>query len=427
MSPTSSKPLQSTRRRWTWLIVAFVVLSATCWLTGEVALWRAVSCLETRDHEPALKWLTLADWIRPRSAETHFLLARTHRRLRHFDDVTRHLEQAQALGYNQRSLLREQSLAQAQAGQFGDMRLNWGDLFSDAGADGPEISKAFVTGLFAQFRLSEAMKVLNAWQADFPMDADQYFLRGRLSEVQLDHADAVKQYRQVIELQPNHVEARVLLATSLIEIGEIADAASHLERALRDQPQRLDAEIALASCFVKLDRQEEARRRLKMIIEKHPDQTNALLELGSLELATKNVTTALGLLRRAAELQPENREVAYAFAKALQANGQSDEAHRIFAFVDEATKPMLKLKLLTNELLKHPNNLEARFEIAQINWKYNSRAEGAKWWLSLLEMTPDHTATHAALAEHFALLGDTDKATFHRERAIKSEPRTDGL
>ncbi len=408
-------------RRWTWLFLAGVLLSSSWWLTCEIAIWRAFVCLEAREHSAALSWLTLASRLRSGSAETHYLLARTHRRLRQFEAVTRHLERSLALGYSSRLLEREQWLAQAQTGQFAAMKSHWSDLFANAGSDGPEISKAFVTGTLAQLRLRDATKVLDAWQADFPDDPDQYFLRGQLAFVQLDHAAAAIQFRQTIQRQSSHDEARFLLATCLMNIGEIAEAAAQLERVLQRQPDHVDAEVALASCFAKLDRLDEARQRLQTVMKHSPKHVGALLEFGNLELAAKHSVEALPVLRRAAELKPEDREVIYSLAKALQATGANEEAHQKFAFVDEATKALLRLKILSNRLLKEPDNLDLRFEIAQITWSYQSRAEGAKWWLSLLEIEPRHVATHQALAEHFRRTNDLERAARHEAQSRRTE------
>ena len=129
---------------------------------------------------------------------------------------------------------------------------------------------------------------------------------------------------------------------------------------------------------------------------------------------------ALRYLKDAADIKPEDREIIYAYARALQATGDPEAAQKYFAFVDEATKPLIRLKQLTNQLLAEPERTELRYQIAMTTWKYKSRAEGATWFHSLLNVDPDHVPTHLALARHYQLVGDTELAKKHQLLAAAS-------
>lgn len=435
-SPSSQSPQPPSRLRRVArvLLRTLVVLVAVTGLwavTVEVALWRGSACLESRDHERALSWLRLAERISFERAELHFLLARTCRRLEQFEEVETHLRGAFEMGWEVSQLEREQWLALAQTGQFDEVNPHWATLFEDPGADGPEISKAYVTASLAWFRIGDANRVLDAWTKDFPNDPEPHFQRGHIAETMLSWSDAVKHFRRTVELDPERGDARLGLGAALVKQGKIEEAEEHLRLACERQPDDVKARIAYAQCLSKLDRIDEARSMLAKVLESTPDHVQALLELGMIELAAGANEQSLQHLQRAAKLKPENREIIYAYANALKKNGKSEEAVKHLKFVDEATKPMLRLKNLTNQLLANPQDTDLRFQVALITWRYKSREEGEHWLRSLLKIDPRHQPTHAALAEHYALVGDDGRAAHHRRMAgitdpAKTEQQQDG-
>jgi tetratricopeptide (TPR) repeat protein len=433
-TPEHSVPSGRRHRLWRWLLVTALIVGAgvAVWaVTVEVALWRGAACLEAREHERAFAWLRFAARVSGERGELHYLLARCYRRLSRFAEVSVHLRRAQELGWDVSQLEREQWLALAQTGQFEAVNPHWAVLFEHPGSDGPELSKAFVTGCLGWFRVADARRVLEAWEADYPRDPEPHFQRGRLAETALDWAGAVQAYRRALELAPQRTDARLGLANALVKVGELQAADAEFRRVVEADPSNVPARVAVAQSAGKLGQPNEAKRLLHEILQTQPNYVDALLELGNLELRTGQVPEAQVHLRQAAELKPESREVLYAYGKALQAAGQTAAANQCFKFVDEATKPLAQLKKLLDRLLQDPENRDVRFQIASITWKYKSRDEGEKWFRSLLRINPQHQPTHAALAIHYKLLGNEERAAYHRglsgglegiKKVVKVEP-----
>jgi tetratricopeptide (TPR) repeat protein len=421
MNDSHRSPQTPNQGKWkSWLFWSLVAVSclAAIWLVSiEAALWRGSACIEAREHQRALGWLTFAERISWERAELHFLLARCYRRLEDFDRTTTHLERAHQLGWDVRELEREQWLALAQTNRFDDVNPHWADLFDNPGSDGPEISKAYVTGALALFRIGDALRVLTAWETDFPHDAEPHVLRGKLAATMLAWAESSQHYSRALELEPRRPDARLGLARALMRIGQAEQAESHLENLVQGTDDNPEAELLYAQSLVKQGKADEAEQALKDLLGRDPGQIEALLELGNLFLAAGRSDEALEYLQEAVDRKPENREIVYAYGKALQAQGQSEEATACFKFVDEATKPLIELKGLMNRLLANPADLELRFQVAYITWKYRSREEGEKWFRSLLKLAPDHEPTHAALAIHYRLSGAQDQAEFHQRQA----------
>lgn len=438
------------------LVLSLVALLLVLWglrvLFVELCLWRASVNIETRQHTAALRWLKAAYPLDRDNAELHYLLARTYRRLRRFDLVRTHLKRAHELGYPVRLLEREQLIALAQTGNLAEVRDHWAELFQNAGSDGPEICEAFVKAAMVRLRIADVLRVLDAWHRDFPDDPKPFYYRGRFEQALLHWNEAAENYAEVLRRQPEHAAARFRFAQCLMKLGKFeealrelqpltnADADSWNRYAELDPIRPEHVRVHYATCLYKLGRLEEARTILERELEHNPDSPELLRELGMLELAAAdnatahespdhsqnpsgtdaNLERAVQLLRRAVELQPENYEIRYAYARALQATGRTKEAAEQFRFVNEATKPVLEVGNLTRRLLREPNNAEVRFRIGEIAYKYQSKEAGARWLKSVLELDAHHAGAHRLLAEYYAERGEAERAAEHRRRAEPS-------
>ncbi|WP_339728514.1 tetratricopeptide repeat protein [uncultured Gimesia sp.] len=368
--------------------------------------------------------MTTAQYLKKDSAELHFLLGKTYRRLEQFDRVETHFKIAHQLGWDVKLLEREQWIALAQTGQWLKVKSFWPELFSNPGSDGPEISKAYVTGCLSQLQINDARKVLDAWQAEYPKDPDSYRLRGQLSEAMLQWKDASDAYGQALKLDPSRKDIQLLLAKSLFEIGKFRQAESLLRTYLQVCPEDPEASLYIAQCLAKLGRGEEARIILARLIEKNPDQYDLLLALGRLELSLDENQDALKYLRSAEKRRPEDVKLRFALGKVLQKTGQTLEAKKHFDFVNESSAPLLRLKKAIDELLLNPGDLELRYEIAMISWKYKSHEEGVKWLLSLLKLDNSHLPTHRFLADYYSSIGDQEQAEKHQNSIIRLKSKS---
>ncbi len=420
--PFSYSEAERNRRTRLWrlllLVSVFVVLAV--WLAtqmDEICLQRGRANLRSRNHDRALVWLEWAQWCAPDRAEVAFYLARANRRLQRFDAVRQYLSKADVLGYDIGQLEREQWLALAQTSQFSEMDDHWSELFLDAADDGPELSNAYVTWCLSRLNLQDGLRVISAWEADFPADPQPHFMRGRVNEVMLRWAEAVEEYQVALALDDTRNDVRFRLGNALMHLLKNDAAVRELRACLAVDPLHADATVALSKCLFKLDDESASRQLLQELVQRHPTHVPALHALGDLELTASNYQAAENALSRAVAIKPEDQTIRYALTKALQRLGRKEEAREHLQFVQEATKPLLRLANLTADLVEDPNNIELRSEIAQITWKYKSHEEGAQWFHSLLDLAPGHAATHLALAEHYTLKGDQEQVDFHRRLA----------
>ncbi|MBL9188814.1 MAG: tetratricopeptide repeat protein [Opitutaceae bacterium] len=111
--------------------------------------------------------------------------------------------------------------------------------------------------------------------------------------------EAMRQFRRALELEPTYGGAHNNLGIQLAETGRFAEAATHFEAALRTTPA-------------------DAKVRENLVRALHRQA------LG--QIAAQNWPDAIGLLRRAADLEPGSAPVRATLAVALAQAGQLDES-----------------------------------------------------------------------------------------------------
>ena len=396
----------------TWLIVLGAIAVGVCLLTFHVSLWRARVAIEERRHVAADRWLSVARYCWPLNGEWHFLSVIVSRRTNDFERTRTELKNAHELGWPDRELERQQLLAYAQTGQFDQVGQRWSRLFQDAGSDGPDLCRAYINFLMTRFQLHEVASVVDGWRKDFPEDPGPWVVEGMISANQLLWSDAESQFQKALELDPTHDDARFRLAETQIRQLKFSEAEFNLNALANRTPEVI---ASLAHCMAQQGRLDEALASLQSANESAPGNVGVLAELGRLQLMQGDYASALAALEDALKIQPENTEFRYAYAQALRNSGRETEANEHFDRVNQATTALRDLARITRQVVSDPENIEARFKVAEITWKWKSRRDGLAWLLSVLDYEPNHRATHALLAEHYSEVGDSQKAEAHAQ------------
>lgn len=407
------KRRRTVARRWiTWLIVLAAILVGAGLLTFHVSLWRANVAIEERRHSAADRWLSVARYCWPVNGEWHFLSLIVSRRTNDFERTKRELKNAHEMGWPSHELDRQQLLAYAQTGQFAQVGQSWSQLFQNAGSDGPDLCRAYINFLMTRFQLHEVAGIIEGWRKDFPDDPGPWVVEGMISANQLLWSDAETQFQKALDLDPTLDDARFRLAETQIRQLKFSDAEANLRR-LSDRTPEVIA--SLAHCMAQQGRLAEALASLQAANQTFPKNVQILAELGRLQLMQGDYSSALEALEEALKIQPENTEFRYAYAQALRNSGREAEAAEHFDRVNEATKALRDLARITRQVVSNPEDIEARFKVAEITWRWKSRRDGLAWLLSVLDYEPTHRAAHALLAEHYSEVGDSQKAEVHAQ------------
>jgi protein O-GlcNAc transferase len=133
--------------------------------------------------------------------------------------------------------------------------------------------------------------------------------------------DAVRPYRELLELEPEHIDARLHFAHLLDRLEESAEAVDVLSDGLRRAPDQTEFLVLRGALLGRLQRYREAETDLRRVLRLYPSHAPAQFELGLLLWRRGLVQEAAACFRRALEFQPDNAKTYYYLADSLNQQG----------------------------------------------------------------------------------------------------------
>jgi len=120
-------------------------------------------------------------------------------------------------------------------------------------------------------------------------NAEARLIRGLIYKEQGLRGPSMEELKRAMEIRPDLVEARVHLATYLLESGNAVEATPLLEGALRYQNDHVIAHLNLGDAYRLLGKTGEAKRELEWVALKDPALYQVHYNLGLLYLFSDNV------------------------------------------------------------------------------------------------------------------------------------------
>ncbi len=400
-------------KQWKILVVLGIIALPVIALLfrSDLACYRANQYLKRRRYEEAEWWLHLSQNLTADDAETEFLLARLARRRGDEGDseqFTKHLGRAAELGFDQERIERENMLANAQSGRMAEADPHLGAMLRDQQGDGAEICEAYVMGYVRTYRLNEAVSLMSAWIKDYPYDPQPYYLRGFLWQDLYRWKEAQKDFERAVNLDGEYYEARLGLAEVLLINKQPKKAIEHFEVALAKPKTEVSAKIGLASCYRVMTKPKQARELLAEVLVQAPNNVAAIMEMARLEMSEANYNEAYSLLQPVVPRAPHNMDLRQAYATAMRGLGRAtndqakiDEAQKELTWIKNAKIEIDGAASLARRALTDPKNIDLRFRVAQTYMEFSSPEEGLMWYLSVLQIDPQHKPTHEALAQYY--------------------------
>jgi tetratricopeptide (TPR) repeat protein len=389
------------------------------------ALEEAVS-RQPKDHlEQARAQLTLCLKVRPDSLDANFLAARTCRRMQAYDDASSYLRHYQKLDGVAEAVRLEQALADVQRGNFGTESYLWACVQKDH-PDKLLILEALTRGYMLTYQIPRAVDCLNRWLEVQPACLQALLWRGQVLRLLAHYDQAVADYEQALQLDPECGEARLNLAEILIHEHKSAEAARHFEILADREPGNVAAILGLGRCKAELGNPEGARQLFDRLVGLGPEDAMVLVESGKLLLNNGQLADAEARLRAALRLAPNEREALYSMYKCLEQRGRKDEAAHYLQEYNRVEKDLDALKSLMQQIMQKPDDAALRCEAARIYLRNGLLKEAKLWLEDALRADRRHGETYALLADYYDRIGKPDLAAQYRQRAkqLGSAPQT---
>jgi predicted Zn-dependent protease len=400
------------------LVAAGTIGAGSAWIWFAAHLRAARTELDRGHNAAAARHLDKCRHLYPDDRDVLVLLARVARRSGSWDEADFLLDRCSQLHGDGDELVLERLLLRTTRGEIEETgpavlaRIRAGGSAADLARE------ALITGLLYRFDWAAAARNLDEWLTEAPESTTAILLRGKLDEQRLANGPAVERYRRVVELDPEHDEARLRLASLLLanRLGE--EALEHLEVLRRRLPEHPETAVLWARALALQGRTAESRAALAECLVRHPDYPPALAESGAQALAAGDEPEAERLLALAAALDPGNVVTRSQYAFVLARNGKRAEAAHEEAQVATLKADLERITvLLTGPLQERPNDPQVPFEIARIALRSGQIREALRWFTAALRVDPAHAPTHLALAALYRELGNPVLSARHRALA----------
>lgn len=159
-----------------------------------------------------------------------------------------------------------------------------------------------------------------------PQTSSDQLLRAAIeAQVRGDYNAAIRDYRRVLRLQPNMVEAKVNLAAALVHVGQFDEAISLYRAVLPTIPEKNAVQLNLALAYFKKGDFENARQQLELLHQAQPNRVQVATLLAAALVELNKPDQAVTVLQPLEEANSKNLDLKYALGTALIKSGKPRE------------------------------------------------------------------------------------------------------
>jgi tetratricopeptide (TPR) repeat protein len=147
---------------------------------------------------------------------------------------------------------------------------------------------------------------------------------------QFKHEDAVKQFKQALEGDPNFAVARINLALAYFYLNDSRAAVEEARAGVKLAPDNPYAHYALAAALRNEKLYDESLAEFNKVLSIDPRDSATNIQIGQLHAQKQQYPQAIAAFQRAIESEPYNATAVYSLAQALNRSGQRAEGQKAF-------------------------------------------------------------------------------------------------
>ena len=288
-------------------------------------------------------------------------------------------------------------------------------------------------------KIATGREIVDGVLSEEPSSPNALFVRAKIEMAELDPKAAAQTLRSALDVRPDWAQARFVLGSALMLIGDRNGARAELARAVELDPGQLEARRALARIHGSLGEHEYAIEQGRMYLRERPDdiRTRILVAQSLVRLGKRD--EAFAELERIEEAD-RDADAWYAIGRLYMAQGNPDAARKALLAADAArpnhadvVRSLLRLDAATGELdasvarirkavAADPTSarlalLEGRVELGLGN---QEAAEAA--YKRAVELDPDDAAAYQQLAGFYRVTDRLDESIRTFERSLEQNP-----
>jgi predicted TPR repeat methyltransferase len=229
--------------------------------------------------------------------------------------------------------------------------------------------------------------------------AVQHFRAGQMAE-------AERLCRDLLTVEPDHVDALQLLGLAAYRLGDRAAAAELLSRAVELSPTLVPALVSLGNVLKAQGRLDEAAAQYRRALTQKPDDPMIHYNLGNVLSDQGRLDEAVAQYRRAQESAPNSGEILNNLATALQRQGRLDDAQALYQ----------------RALALNPNDAQAHNNLGNVFWQQDRYDDAVLQYGRALALNPSYLDAHNNLGNVLRKQGQPGEAFACFERALALNP-----
>jgi superkiller protein 3 len=148
-------------------------------------------------------------------------------------------------------------------------------------------------------------------------------------------AEAVIEYKNVLQLDPNNAQAHYGLAKAFLQLGQAKEGFWELRETVRLDPNNQDASVQFGQISIYAGEFEEALKRADAVIAANPKNEKAWLVKGQAHEGLKQPAEALEAYKKAAEAAPTSEAARLVLANYYRKTGDQTTAGQHFEACDQ--------------------------------------------------------------------------------------------
>jgi tetratricopeptide (TPR) repeat protein len=245
-----------------------------------------------------------------------------------------------------------------------------------------------------------------AGQAPVPATADDFMREGLTAQRQGNLRGAIEDYRKVLAVRPESVEARANLAAALAADGQFDAAIEENLRLLAALPGQTDIRMNLALAYYKKGDWRNAAEQFKKVRAARPKDLNAAMLLGYSEIRLNQPGAAADLLTLLEPGNENNLDFEFVLSEAQVASGHEAEGLPRMETVAKATNALDAWVIAGTTRLHRREFRQARADLD-----------------AALAINPSLPGLNSMAGQARDALGDTEAAKTVFEVALRQDPR----
>ena len=199
----------------------------------------------------------------------------------------------------------------------------------------PELLNGFgavvlvVLGLLTWQQCKIYADVETLWRDTLAKNPGAWLAHNNLGVVLWDQgkaSEAIAQYQQALQFDPNYVQAYNNLGAAYKELGKIDEAIKQYEQALRLYPHFPEAYFNLGAALEAAGRNNEAIEHYEEALRLRPDFFEAHYTLGGILMRQGRIQEAIEQYNEALKIQPDSAETHHDLGLVLVQQGKREEA-----------------------------------------------------------------------------------------------------